>query len=358
MSGAAPEPIPVTLVSGFLGAGKSALIRHWLERKPDGERWAVLVNDSGRPGLVPAATDSGTGRLPAGVGVFELAGGCACCAALPALRARLPQVLRSSHWQRLIIELNGTGHPAPLIDLLRAAPFAQRLFIERVVAVVDAGRAAPYLPPPAGAGESPAASTSPSSMLGAELARAQIESADLVVINHAERAAAAQVRLLADRLAQAPPFARELTLCHTGRDDWPALPVAGRTSGPLQGPAPPPGSELPRAGRFEHHARPEAPQTVWRWPATVRFDRRGLRAAVDRLALLPGLLRADAACGTERAWYRWHRSDRAEIWEASAYRSENRVQATFAIPAPGEAPILERVLAWQPLLLAALATPD
>ena len=365
MSGVAPEPIPVTLVSGFLGAGKSALIRHWLDHKPQRERWAVLVNDSDGAGVAARGAGSGAGAPaePAAdsVSIFELAGGCACCAALPALRARLPQVLRSSPWQRLIIELSGTGHPAPLIDLLRAAPFDQRLIIEQVVAVVDAGRAGPYLSFAAGDAEFSGAG-SPSSILGAELARAQIESAELVVINHTERADAGQLRRLAEALAHAPPFGREVSLCHTGRQDWPAMPAAGRIGGPPQGPpqgpAGPPGRALPRDGWMEQRARPAALEAVWRWPAAVRFDRRKLRAALQQLATLPELSGADAACGTERAWYRWHHSDRIETWEASAYRSENRLLATFLVPGLDHAPVLERILAWQAQLLAALAGPD
>ncbi|CAM3296942.1 putative GTP-binding protein YjiA [Halomonas lysinitropha] len=49
-----PEPladVPVHLVTGFLGSGKSTLIRRLIAQKPEGERWAVVINEFGRVGI-------------------------------------------------------------------------------------------------------------------------------------------------------------------------------------------------------------------------------------------------------------------------------------------------------------------
>ena len=71
-----PQRLPVTVVAGFAGAGKSTLIDHWLGGRPAGERWAVLANASAaEPSL----------RLP--IGRYRVVGGCACCTAQASARS-------------------------------------------------------------------------------------------------------------------------------------------------------------------------------------------------------------------------------------------------------------------------------
>lgn len=68
------EPIPVNLVTGFLGVGKTTATRALLRHKPPGETWAVLVNEFGQVGIDQAAFDAG-----AGIHIQALPGGCLCC---------------------------------------------------------------------------------------------------------------------------------------------------------------------------------------------------------------------------------------------------------------------------------------
>jgi G3E family GTPase len=105
-------PVPTLLVAGYLGVGKTTLIAGWLARRPTGQRWAVLVNEFGAIGIDRAL-------LGGGAEVFEVAGGCACCASAVAFRTTLVRLLRRGPWDRLLIETSGLGHPAKLVDRMR-----------------------------------------------------------------------------------------------------------------------------------------------------------------------------------------------------------------------------------------------
>ncbi|MFO0103106.1 MAG: GTP-binding protein, partial [Betaproteobacteria bacterium] len=87
------EPqVPVTVLTGFLGAGKTTLIRHLLSGRPANERWAVIVNEFGIVGIdgtALAAARSGSTTVE----LREVAGGCICCAANVPLRVAITDVL-------------------------------------------------------------------------------------------------------------------------------------------------------------------------------------------------------------------------------------------------------------------------
>jgi G3E family GTPase len=188
------EPTETLLVTGFLGTGKTTLLRGWLAQRPPGERWAVLVNEFGALGVDRAllggdAVGSDTGE----VAVAEVAGGCACCAAQVAFGATLTRLLRRGPWHRLFVETTGLGHPARLVDQLRASAFAGRLRVLPPVAVVDATRAALY-----GDAAHP----------GHAIAADQLALARLVVLNRIGEVSPDMARDLAERLAGSPPWRR------------------------------------------------------------------------------------------------------------------------------------------------------
>ncbi|HEX4870608.1 MAG TPA: GTP-binding protein, partial [Moraxellaceae bacterium] len=66
--------VPLNLVTGFLGAGKTTSIRHLLATRAGGERWAVLVNEFGKVGIDQAVLGG------EGIAIKEVPGGCLCCA--------------------------------------------------------------------------------------------------------------------------------------------------------------------------------------------------------------------------------------------------------------------------------------
>ena len=131
--------IPATIITGFLGAGKTTLIRHVLAGA-NGRRLALIINEFGDVGI--------DGEILKGCGneacpeenVVELANGCLCCTvadafvpALDALLARTPKV------EHIVIETSGLALPKPLVQAFHWPAIKSRVTVDGVVVVVDGG---------------------------------------------------------------------------------------------------------------------------------------------------------------------------------------------------------------------------
>jgi G3E family GTPase len=124
--------VPVNVVTGFLGAGKTTAIRHLLEERREGERWAVLVNEFGKIGIDQAVLGG------EGIAVKELPGGCLCCANQLPLQVALSQLLSRTRPTRVLIEPTGLGHPARLLEALREPHWREALDVRATLTLVDA----------------------------------------------------------------------------------------------------------------------------------------------------------------------------------------------------------------------------
>lgn len=123
--------IPVTLVTGLLGSGKTSLIKHLLAHKPSQARWALIINEFGDIGI------DGASLASQNTPVFEVNGGCICCSAQANLTQALNQVSQLESLDRLIIEPTGIGHPAQIIDLLQRHQSAQNFKLQNTFCVID-----------------------------------------------------------------------------------------------------------------------------------------------------------------------------------------------------------------------------
>jgi cobalamin biosynthesis protein CobW len=129
--------IPCTVVTGFLGAGKTTLVRHLLENA-NGRRLAVLVNEFGDLGF--------DGSFIEGCGItgctqddiVELPNGCLCCTVaddfVPALDKLLNRVERPDH---ILIETSGLALPKPLVNAFNWPAIRSKVTVDGVIAVVD-----------------------------------------------------------------------------------------------------------------------------------------------------------------------------------------------------------------------------
>ena len=93
-------PIPVNIITGVLGVGKTTAIRHLISQRPPHEKWAIVVNEFGALGIDGAVLDTAGGLDSAsgggddgGVVVREVAGGCLCCAVAAPFTVAVTQVL-------------------------------------------------------------------------------------------------------------------------------------------------------------------------------------------------------------------------------------------------------------------------
>jgi cobalamin biosynthesis protein CobW len=130
--------VPTTIVTGFLGAGKTTLIRNLLQNA-GGRRLAVIVNEFGDIG-VDAEILRGCGIETCGADdIIELANGCICCTVaddfLPTLQALIDRPNPPEH---ILIETSGLALPKPLIKAFTWPQVRTRVTVDGVVAVIDA----------------------------------------------------------------------------------------------------------------------------------------------------------------------------------------------------------------------------
>ena len=129
--------VPCTIVTGFLGAGKTTLVRHVLENA-DGRRLAVIVNEFGDVGIDGEILKSCGIESCSEDSIVELANGCICCTVaddfVPALKALLD---RPSPPEHIVIETSGLALPKPLVKAFNWPEIASRVTVDGVVAVVD-----------------------------------------------------------------------------------------------------------------------------------------------------------------------------------------------------------------------------
>lgn len=129
--------VPTNIITGFLGVGKSTAILHLLKKKPNNERWAVLVNEFGEIG-VDGSLFQGQHTQEQGVFIREVPGGCMCCTAGLPMKVALNQLLKLAKPDRLLIEPTGLGHPKEVLRSLTVDSYRDVIDVQKIVTLVDA----------------------------------------------------------------------------------------------------------------------------------------------------------------------------------------------------------------------------
>lgn len=123
--------IPTNIISGFLGVGKTTLIRRLLETKPETERWAVLVNEFGEVGIDGALMESD------GIAVKEVPGGCMCCSVGLPSRTALRELIETQNPDRILIEPTGLAHPVQVVNMFSSPDYDGVLDMRATIGLVD-----------------------------------------------------------------------------------------------------------------------------------------------------------------------------------------------------------------------------
>jgi G3E family GTPase len=243
-------PVPVVLVAGFLGAGKTTVVNHVLA-DADGRRIAAVVNDFGAINidaeLITGAAD----------GVVSLSNGCICCSLEGDLLRTLAALLRRDPRPELIvIETSGVADPTEIVRNLMDPVIWREAPLETVLCVVDA--------------------TTPIAMLDDALLRSQMRAADVVALSKVDLADTEQHAQVRDAVRALRPAAVVVDAPH-GEVPLSLLfpPDVDREPGLRE-----PGRARPAADRFE--------TLSWTSERPVSLSR--LQAAINRLA--PKLARA------------------------------------------------------------------
>ncbi|MGY4879436.1 CobW family GTP-binding protein [Vreelandella aquamarina] len=307
--------IPVHIITGFLGSGKTTLIHNLIRDKPVDETWAILVNEFGQIGIDQAMFDQRDDVVIKG-----LPGGCLCCQLAFVLQAGLVNLLARAKPDRVIIEPSGLGHPAGLIDLLRSEAFEGALEIRDIIATLDPRR------------------LDDAKAREHETFKDQLAMADAIAITQCEHSSAEQLTR-AHALANAHwPPRKWVEQAHQGElsirrllDSDTHRQTAHQTPASHQRP------ELPAqldGSFFDLPPAPGKPQQEsgsslgytslgLRWHPTDQF---ALDAFADALTSLPPAARIKGVLNTSDGWKQFNRAGGAFQLTATAWRQDSRLE--------------------------------
>lgn len=182
--------IPVTIVTGFLGAGKTTLVNHLLAQC--GEAYVgIIVNEFGEVGI------DGQLIVADDQPLIEITNGCVCCTVRKDLTVAVGELLQRAGRpvDKLIIETSGLADPAPVLQsFLADAGLLQRVELESVITVADACHLLLHL--------------------GDDIAREQIAFADVIVLNKVERTSAPECAQIERELRRLNPVAHVIRASH------------------------------------------------------------------------------------------------------------------------------------------------
>lgn len=290
--------VPLHVVSGFLGAGKTTAIRAQLEARA-GEQLAIIVNDFGEAALDEVAVGEIASAGAEPFRITNIPGACVCCTAPEGFVDALGAVLDGEP-DRIVIEPTGLARPQDLLDTVRRSPHGARVELGPVVVLVD-----PAALPEGG----------PEGVLAE-----QLEAADVLVANRTDLAspqAMARFEALVASLWPAPLAVHRTTHGELSPEalEWPD----GE------------GARLPRGAGARHAHGPDSTEGYaarsWRWAPDVVFSRErlggALRAAAEdgELARLKGIFRTlEGVYRVEVAGGRVHE-------RTTSFRRDSRVDA-------------------------------
>jgi cobalamin biosynthesis protein CobW len=128
--------VPCTIVTGFLGAGKTTLIRHVIANA-NGRRLAVIVNEFGDVGIDGDILKGCGNQACPEDSIVELANGCLCCTVADEFVPALDAILARDGVEHIVIETSGLALPKPLVQAFHWPAIKSRVTVDGVVVVVD-----------------------------------------------------------------------------------------------------------------------------------------------------------------------------------------------------------------------------
>ncbi|WP_404464253.1 GTP-binding protein [Vreelandella aquamarina] len=313
---AAASRVPVHIVTGFLGSGKTTLIHSLIEQKPVDEKWAILVNEFGQIGIDQAMFDARDDVVVKG-----LPGGCLCCQLAFVLQAALVNLLARSKPDRVIIEPSGLGHPAGLLDLLRGEAFQDVVAVQDIIATLDPRR------------------LDEARVREHDTFQDQLHMADAIAITMSEQASSAQHQQAQQFIGALWPARKWVHTVEAGvlpvslildsgqarQQNQPAMPAehqALAASPSLEGAffdfPPPAGQPQQQTANALGYT-----STGLRWHPTERFDLDHLAYCVGAL---PATARIKGVFHTTDGWKRLNRADGALSVASSAWRQDSRLE--------------------------------
>lgn len=207
--------IPITVLSGYLGSGKTTLMNHLLNNR-SGKKYAVIVNDMSELNIDERLIEQ-NGFSRTDEKLVELSNGCICCTLREDLLEAVQEITNDRELDGIIIESSGISEPIPVAQTFTYADDAlgidltSRVYIDAMVTVVDAYRFLKDFNSGESLHERKQAIDETDVREVVDLLVDQIEFADIIVLNKADRVTETELGEMAGLLKALNPTAKLLT---------------------------------------------------------------------------------------------------------------------------------------------------
>lgn len=282
--------LPVTVLSGFLGAGKTCLLNHVLHNR-EGMRVAVIVNDMSEVNIdANQVRGSHTSLSRAKEQLVEMTNGCICCTLREDLLQEVSRLARQQHFDYLLVESTGVSEPMPVAETFTfrdedGVSLADLARLDTMVSVIDAARFLTDYSSCDPLSERDASADSDDERTVVDLLVDQVEFADVLVINKTDSLSEpeqnqleallhglnSRARILRSQFGQVPVG----EVIGTGRFDYDAAARAKGWLASLNEPVVPETEEYGIRHFVYRARRPFHPQRFWdwvqcEWPGVIR----------------------------------------------------------------------------------------
>ncbi len=174
--------IPISILTGFLGAGKTTLVNKILEQNP-GRKFGLIINEFGEEGI-----DGSLIQVESDEDIVEISNGCLCCVARGDLLKSAQNLIKTGQIDYLLIETSGLAEPMPIAQTFMADNLDGQVILDGVICLVDAVNH--Y-----------------SSKENFRIAIEQVLSADIIVLNKLQEADPIEIEKLKKTIKEVNPYA-------------------------------------------------------------------------------------------------------------------------------------------------------
>ena len=309
-------PIPVNIIGGHLGSGKTTTINHILTLKPPEEYWSILINEYGLIGIDGALIENKSQQN--NVDIKEVAGGCICCSAGLMFEVSLVRLLQRRP-DRLLIEPTGLASLSGIIETLSRPGIQESIDLRSIICLLDPARL--------------------KDMVELETVQDQIDAADIILASRSDLASQEQLEQfdsfatslfpkklhsahivqgqvpfsLLDRVSNRKTSFTRL-LHHHGTEhphDEPISKILCDVSNPIV--------------RRVHHSTAESTFGWICWNGLI-FDAVEADKWLNRIAKLSTSLRTKAVIRTNEGWWKFNFVNQVETLQPSGYRRDSRIE--------------------------------